>query len=92
MATLGRPSARGSVSVSERLRANEKSRERKVDLCDFSGGCGCVFHVSRVVRLVRRESIPVRPASGWSIVSIYLRVLRPIGPMRYALFRRAASD
>eukprot|EP00959_Pyramimonas_sp_CCMP1952_P371249 7774483-Pyramimonas_sp.AAC.3 len=27
------------------------------------------------VRLVRRENIPARPASDWSVVRIYLRVL-----------------
>eukprot|EP00959_Pyramimonas_sp_CCMP1952_P150060 3139997-Pyramimonas_sp.AAC.1 len=32
------------------------------------------------VRLVRRGNIPTRPASDWSVVGIYPRVLRPMGP------------
>ena len=32
------------------------------------------------VRLVRHENIPARPASDWSVMKIYPRVLRPIGP------------
>eukprot|EP00976_Prorocentrum_cordatum_P090047 1187953-Prorocentrum_minimum.AAC.1 len=32
------------------------------------------------VRLVRHENIPARPASDWSVMRIYPRVLRPIGP------------
>eukprot|EP00976_Prorocentrum_cordatum_P073924 1181315-Prorocentrum_minimum.AAC.1 len=30
--------------------------------------------------LLTRENIPARPASDWSVVRIYPRVLRPIGP------------
>eukprot|EP00976_Prorocentrum_cordatum_P063073 1176969-Prorocentrum_minimum.AAC.2 len=32
------------------------------------------------VRLVRHENIPTLPASDWSVVRIYPRFLRPIGP------------
>eukprot|EP00976_Prorocentrum_cordatum_P088928 1187543-Prorocentrum_minimum.AAC.1 len=37
--------------------------------------CGLIV----CVRLVRRENIPVLPASDWSVVRIYLCVLRLIG-------------
>eukprot|EP00976_Prorocentrum_cordatum_P048259 974191-Prorocentrum_minimum.AAC.3 len=35
---------------------------------------------TRVSGSERRENIPARPASDWSIVRIYPRVLRPTGP------------
>eukprot|EP00976_Prorocentrum_cordatum_P010607 211910-Prorocentrum_minimum.AAC.1 len=35
---------------------------------------------STCTRLVRRENIPARPASDLSVVRVYPRVLRPIGP------------
>eukprot|EP00976_Prorocentrum_cordatum_P017716 356766-Prorocentrum_minimum.AAC.1 len=31
------------------------------------------------VRLVRRENVPASPASGWFVVRIHSRFLRPIG-------------
>eukprot|EP00959_Pyramimonas_sp_CCMP1952_P468071 9492612-Pyramimonas_sp.AAC.1 len=51
-----------------------------------SGVCVCVACLVRTsttiqtFRLVRRKNMPAHPASDWSVVRIYPRILRPIGP------------
>ena len=45
-----------------------------------------VTHAS-CVRLVRRETIPTLPASDWSVVRIYPRFLRLIGPSLFLVTR-----
>eukprot|EP00959_Pyramimonas_sp_CCMP1952_P441854 9250102-Pyramimonas_sp.AAC.1 len=54
------------------------------------GGEGDIYTMRRVrhgeythascIRLVRRENIPTFPASNWSVVKIYSRFMRLIGP------------